>query len=164
VNVGSTFTLELALGQGTEPKSMTPLKNSATKVINFEAPVLIVDDNPLNSFVVCEMVKRLGFNAIAEVDSMKVLDVVESANPFLIFMDIQMPNIDGYQVTRMLRGKEQLLGEVKIPIIALTADAEPSTKKKAIKSGMDDLIVKPFAPAHLELIVNRYASLFQSDM
>ena len=75
-----------------------------------------------------------------------------------------MPNIDGYQVTRMLRGKEQLLGEVKIPIIALTADAEPSTKKKAIMSGMDDLIVKPFAPTHLELIVNRYASLFQSDM
>jgi signal transduction histidine kinase/CheY-like chemotaxis protein len=164
VKVGSTFTLELALIEGEKPNSITPSKSSATKVINFKAPVLIVDDNPLNSFVVCEMVKRLGFNAIAEVDSMKVLDVVESANPFLIFMDIQMPNIDGYQVTRMLRGKEQLLGEVKIPIIALTADAEPSTKKKAIKSGMDDLIVKPFAPAHLELIVNRYASLFQSDM
>jgi CheY-like chemotaxis protein len=164
VKVGSTFTLELALIEGEKPNSITPSKSSATKVINFKAPVLIVDDNPLNSFVVCEMVKRLGFNAIAEVDSMKVLDVVESANPFLIFMDIQMPNIDGYQVTRMLRSKEQLLGGATIPIIALTADAEPSTKKKAIKSGMDDLIVKPFAPAHLELIVNRYASLFQSDM
>jgi len=164
VKVGSTFTLELALVEDEKPNSMTPSKSSATKVISFDAPVLIVDDNPLNSFVVCEMVKRLGFNAITEIDSMKVLDVVEDANPFLIFMDIQMPNIDGYQVTRMLRGKEQLFGEVKIPIIALTADAEPSTKKKAIMSGMDDLIVKPFAPTHLELIVNRYASLFQSDM
>ena len=133
-------------------------------MINFEAPVLIVDDNPLNSFVVCEMVKRLGFNTITEIDSMKVLDIVERANPFLIFMDIQMPHIDGYQVTRMLRSKEQLLGGAKIPIIALTADAEPSTKKKAIKSGMDDLIVKPFSPAHLELLVNRYATLFQPDI
>ena len=164
VNVGSTFILELAFGEGEEPKSSTTSKSSATKVINFDAPVLIVDDNPLNSFVVCEMVKRLGFNAITEIDSMKVLNVVEDANPFLIFMDIQMPNIDGYQVTRMLRGKEKLFGGVKIPVIALTADAEPKTKKKALKSGMDDLIVKPFSPAHLELLVNRYASLFKSNM
>jgi len=162
VKVGSVFTLELALGEAAKPKSMTPSKSRTTKVINFDAPVLIVDDNPLNSFVVSEMVKRLGFIAITELDSMKVLDVVEESHPFLIFMDIQMPNIDGYQVTRMLRGKEKLFGGVKIPIIALTADAEPSTKKKAIKAGMDDLIVKPFAPAHLELLVNRYASLFQS--
>ena len=164
VKVGSTFMLELELSEGEKPKSITPSNSRNTKVISFDAPVLIVDDNPLNSFVVSEMVKRLGFMAITELDSMKVLDVVEDSNPFLIFMDIQMPNIDGYQVTRMLRGKEQLFGEVKIPIIALTADAEPSTKKKAIMSGMDDLIVKPFSPAHLELLVNRYASLFHSDM
>ena len=162
VKVGSTFMLELELSEGEKPKSITPSNSRNTKVIIFDAPVLIVDDNPLNSFVVSEMVKRLGFMAITELDSMKVLDVVEDSNPFLIFMDIQMPNIDGYQVTRMLRGKEKLFGGVKIPIIALTADAEPATKKKAIRAGMDDLIVKPFAPAHLELLVNRYASLFQS--
>ena len=164
VKVGSTFTLELALGEGEEPKSMAPSTSTPKQVIHFDAPVLIVDDNPLNSFVVCEMVKRLGFNAITEIDSMKVLDVVEDANPFLIFMDIQMPNIDGYQATRMLRGKEKLFGGIKIPVIALTADAEQTTKLKAINAGMDDLIVKPFAPAHLELLVNRYASLFQSNM
>ena len=164
VKVGSTFTLELAFDEGEKPQSISPSTSSPKKVIHFDAPVLIVDDNPLNSFVVCEMVKRLGFNAITEIDSMKVLNVVEDVNPFLIFMDIQMPNIDGYQATRMLRGKEKLFGGVKIPVIALTADAEPTTKHKAINAGMDDLIVKPFAPAHLELLVNRYASLFQSNI
>lgn len=164
VKVGSTFTLELAFDEGEKPQSTSPSTSSPKKVIHFDAPVLIVDDNPLNSFVVCEMVKRLGFNAITEIDSMKVLNVVEDVNPFLIFMDIQMPNIDGYQATRMLRGKEKLFGGVKIPVIALTADAEPTTKHKAINAGMDDLIVKPFAPAHLELLVNRYASLFQSNI
>ncbi len=164
VKVGSTFTLELAFDEGEKPQSISPSTSSPKKVIHFEAPVLIVDDNPLNSFVVCEMVKRLGFNAVTEIDSMKVLNVVEDVNPFLIFMDIQMPNIDGYQATRMLRGKEKLFGGVKIPVIALTADAEPTTKHKAINAGMDDLIVKPFAPAHLELLVNRYASLFQSNI
>jgi len=164
VKVGSTFTLELAFDKGEQPQSISPSSRSPKKVIHFDAPVLIVDDNPLNSFVVCEMVKRLGFNAITETDSMKVLNVVEDVNPFLIFMDIQMPNMDGYQVTKMLRGKEKLFGGIKIPVIALTADAEPTTKHKAINAGMDDLIVKPFAPAHLELLVNRYASLFQSNM
>ena len=164
VKVGSTFTLELAFDEGEKPQSISPSTSSPKKVIHFDAPVLIVDDNPLNSFVVCEMVKRLGFNAVTEIDSMKVLNVVEDVNPFLIFMDIQMPNIDGYQATRMLRGKEKLFGGVKIPVIALTADAEPTTKHKAINAGMDDLIVKPFAPAHLELLVNRYASLFQSNI
>ena len=138
VKVGSTFTLELAFDEGEKPQSISPSKSSPKKVIHFEAPVLIVDDNPLNSFVVCEMVKRLGFNAITETDSMKVLNVVEDVSPFLIFMDIQMPNIDGYQVTKMLRGKEKLFGGIKIPVIALTADAEPTTKHKAINAGMDD--------------------------
>ena len=164
VKVGSTFTLELAFGKGKKPQSMSPTKENPKHVIDFDAPVLIVDDNPLNSFVVCEMVKRLGYKAITEVDSMKVLHVVEDVKPFLIFMDIQMPNIDGYQATRMLRGKEKLFGGIKIPVIALTADAEPTTKHKALNAGMDDLVVKPFAPAHLELLVNRYASLFKSNM
>ena len=164
VKVGSTFTLELTFGKGEKPKSMSTSKSSPKQVIHFDAPVLIVDDNPLNSFVVCEMVKRLGFKAITEVDSLKVLNVVEDVKPFLIFMDIQMPHIDGYQATRMLRGKEKLFGCIKVPIIALTADAEPTTKNKALDAGMDDVVVKPFAPAHLELLVNRYASLFQSSM
>ena len=164
VKVGSTFTLELVFHKGEKPKSRAPSKSSPKQVINFDVPVLIVDDNPLNSFVVCEMVKRLGYKAITEADSMKVLNVVSDVKPFLIFMDIQMPHIDGYQATKMLRGKEKLFGGVKTPIIALTADAEPSTKQKALNAGMDDVVVKPFAPAHLELLVNRYASLFQSRM
>jgi len=164
VKEGSTFTLELAFHKGEKPKLRAPSKSSPKQVINFDVPVLIVDDNPLNSFVVCEMVKRLGYKAITEADSMKVLNVVSDVKPFLIFMDIQMPHIDGYQATKMLRGKEKLFGGVKTPIIALTADAEPSTKQKALNAGMDDVVVKPFAPAHLELLVNRYASLFRSRM
>jgi CheY-like chemotaxis protein len=164
IKVGTTFKLELELSESVKPNEIRPSEIKDVKIIKFDAPVLIVDDNPLNCFVVCEMVKRLGFNAITEIDSTNILDVVEEYRPFLIFMDIQMPHIDGYQATKMLRDKEKLLGGNKIPVIALTADAEPITKNKAIKSGMDDLIVKPFAPAHLELLVNRYASLFQAHL
>ena len=63
----------------------------------------------------------------------------------------------------MIRESDQLLGLNNTPVIALTADAEPQTKKKAINAGMDDLIVKPFAPAHLELLVSRYASSYQPN-
>ena len=162
VNVGSTFSLELNLDEGAKPK-VVKSSEKEIKSVSFDSPVLIFDDNPLNSFVVCEMVKRLGFNAITEKDSTKVLEVVNEHSPFLILMDIQMPIVDGYQATKMIRKSNKLskFQLHKIPVIALTADAEPKTKKKALDAGMDDLIVKPFAPAHLELIVNRYASSHQ---
>jgi CheY-like chemotaxis protein len=162
VNVGSTFSLELNLDEGAKPK-VVKSSEKEIKSVSFDSPVLIFDDNPLNSFVVCEMVKRLGFNAITEKDSTKVLEVVNEHSPFLILMDIQMPIVDGYQATKMIRESDKLskFQLHKIPVIALTADAEPKTKKKALDAGMDDLIVKPFAPAHLELIVNRYASSHQ---
>jgi len=162
VNVGSTFSLELNLDEGAKPK-VVKSSEKEIKSVSFDSPVLIFDDNPLNSFVVCEMVKRLGFNAITEKDSTKVLEVVNEHSPFLILMDIQMPIVDGYQATKMIRKSNKLskFQLHKIPVIALTADAEPQTKKKALDAGMDDLIVKPFAPAHLELIVNRYASSHQ---
>ena len=163
INVGSTFTLVLKLDQGEKPTAIRKSKRNKLKVIDLDAPVLIVDDNPMNSFVVCEMVKRLGFNAITEKDSTKVVEVVKEYRPFLIFMDIQMPIVDGYQATKMIRESDQLLGLENTPVIALTADAEPQTKKKAINAGMDDLIVKPFAPAHLELLVSRYASSYQPN-
>lgn len=164
VNVGSTFTLELNLDDGAKPK-VNKSSGKEIKSVRFDSPVLIFDDNPLNSFVVCEMVKRLGFNAITEQDSSKVLEVVNEHSPFLILMDIQMPIVDGYQATKMIRESDKLseLQLHKIPVIALTADAEPQTKKKALDAGMDDLIVKPFAPAHLELIVNRYAAPHQGN-
>jgi len=162
INVGSTFSLELNLDEGAKPK-VAKSSGKETKSVSFDSPVLIFDDNPLNSFVVCEMVKRLGFNAITEKDSTKVLEVVKEHSPFLILMDIQMPIVDGYQATKMIRESDILLGFCNTPVIALTADAEPQTKKKALDSGMDDLIVKPFAPAHLELIVNRYASSHQAN-
>ena len=162
INVGSTFSLELNLNEGAKPK-VVKSSGKEIKSVSFDAPVLIFDDNPLNSFVVCEMVKRLGFNAVTEQDSTKVVEVVKEHSPFLILMDIQMPIVDGYQATKMIRESDILLGFCNTPVIALTADAEPKTKKKAINAGMDDLIVKPFAPAHLELIVNRYASSHQAN-
>jgi len=162
VNVGSIFSLELNLEKGAKPKAVKSSRKEI-KSVRFDSPVLIFDDNPLNSFVVCEMVKRLGFNAVTEQDSTKVVEVVKEHSPFLILMDIQMPIVDGYQATKMIRESDILSGFCNTPVIALTADAEPKTKKKAINAGMDDLIVKPFAPAHLELIVNRYASSHQAN-
>jgi CheY-like chemotaxis protein len=76
-------------------------------------------------------------------------------------MDIQMPILDGYKATQMIREYELKMGLNRVPIIALTADAEPSTKEKALDSGMDDVIVKPFSPTQLEIIVGDYASRFR---
>ncbi|PCJ81331.1 MAG: hypothetical protein COA49_06365 [Bacteroidetes bacterium] len=164
LNEGSTFTLMVKFELVQEPKkpSSDDKLNSAKK--SLQSPVLIVDDNSINSFVVSEMIKIMGFKTVTEIDGAKALDLIKKIKPFLIFMDIQMPIVDGYAATKMIREYELKSGLNKTPIIALTADAENSTKEKALLSGMDDVIVKPFPPIQLEAVVNDYASRFKNNL
>lgn len=163
INKGSTFTLKIKVELVQEPKVLKLDKKLSSETKEIDSPVLIVDDNSINSFVVSEMIKIMGFSTITESDGSKVLDIVKEIKPFLIFMDIQMPIVDGYAATKMVREYELEMGLSKTPIIALTADAESSTKEKALLSGMDDVIVKPFSPIQLEAIVNDYSSKFKKD-
>jgi two-component system, sensor histidine kinase and response regulator len=71
-----------------------------------------------------------------------------------VLMDCQMPDLDGLGATRAIRRQEQRAGaKVRIPIIALTADSEPSDRERCIKAGMDDLMSKPFSEAQLRQLL-----------
>lgn len=161
LNKGSTFTLEVKFEIVKKPKKIKLDKKQNSEANLLKLPVLIVDDNHINSFVVSELIKQMGYNTVTENDGAQALEVSKKMKPFLIFMDIQMPILDGYKATQMIREYELKMGLNRVPIIALTADAEPSTKEKALDSGMDDVIVKPFSPTQLEIIVGDYASRFR---
>jgi signal transduction histidine kinase/CheY-like chemotaxis protein len=161
LNKGSTFTLEVKFEIVKKPKKIKLDKKQNSEAHLLKLPVLIVDDNHINSFVVSELIKQMGYNTVTENDGAQALEVSKKMKPFLIFMDIQMPILDGYKATQMIREYELKMGLNRVPIIALTADAEPSTKEKALDSGMDDVIVKPFSPTQLEIIVGDYASRFR---
>ena len=115
------------------------------------AKVLVAEDNPINQKVVLGILAKLGFTADIAFNGEEVLAALEEKDYSLIFMDCQMPGIDGYEATQKIRqaGSE-------IPIIALTANAMPGDKEKCIESGMNDYLPKPLHVNEIEAMLKKY--------
>ncbi|PKL79541.1 MAG: hypothetical protein CVV25_07710 [Ignavibacteriae bacterium HGW-Ignavibacteriae-4] len=111
------------------------------------ARILLVEDNTINRLVAGEILESSGFNVEYAENGKIAIEMVKEQkddNPYnLIFMDIQMPELDGYEATKGIR---QIKLAKNTPIIALTADAVTGTKEKCLKSGMNGFISKPLDP------------------
>jgi CheY-like chemotaxis protein len=103
--------------------------------------ILLVDDNDVNLRLANFILKKAGYRVTTAKDGREALDIFTGApNEFnLIFMDIQMPHLDGREATRMIRGK----GFKDIPIIAMTAESMKGDREKCLDAGMNDYIAKP---------------------
>jgi len=121
------------------PKSSQTEQTNYENLIQFSGnKALIVDDNPLNLEVTTIMLKKLDIEVITALNGQQAIEKVAKHVFDIIFMDIQMPIMDGIAATQILRkNKEQL------PIVALTAAVLPDDKKAAINAGMDDFLTKP---------------------
>ena len=109
--------------------------------------ILIAEDNPVNQKLTERVLTKLGYKpAIAE-DGKKVLDALNHQHYDLIFMDVQMPEMDGLEATRTIR---QLKGTQPI-IIAMTANALQGDKEICMEAGMDDYVSKPIK---LEVVIS----------
>lgn len=103
--------------------------------------VLLVEDNEVNQMVATRQLKRLGIEPDLAVNGKIALELWKSGAYDLIFMDVQMPEMDGLEATKRLRAD---LG-VKVPIIAMTAHASPQDRARCLEAGMDDYISKPIS-------------------
>lgn len=101
---------------------------------------MIVEDNQDNRELLIKILKVKGFRLIEAVDGEDALQKVSVERPDLILMDISIPKIDGYEVTRRLKNQPDFQD---IPIIALTAHAMKGDREKALKAGCDGYITKP---------------------
>ena len=130
--------------------------------------VLLVEDNLVNSEVAIDMLTAMGVSVDVANNGEKALELFDANNYSLILMDCEMPIMDGYTATYLLREKERELGSNAIPIIALTAHAISGTKEKCISSGMNDFLSKPFSMADLHLVLNQWlkagATSFQHNV
>lgn len=117
--------------------------NSHLKLNRTEEPILlVVDDNRVNQTVASRMLNKLGYAKIDIASSgLDALKKIQEKTYDLIFMDCQMPELDGYETTRRIRLLESHLSQ--IPIIAMTANAMTGDRVKCIEAGMDDYISKP---------------------
>ncbi|MEL7061249.1 MAG: ATP-binding protein [Acidobacteriota bacterium] len=134
---GTTFWFLLPLVEGTAPAQ----RQGPTLEHRDGARILAVDDNDINLVVTTTQLESLGFDVQAVSSGSKALKQL-AREPFdLVFMDCQMPGLDGYETTRRLR-----LGEgpnQQVPVIALTAHAIWPERQRCLESGMDDYLTKP---------------------
>ena len=102
--------------------------------------ILIVEDNEMNRDMLSRRLKRRGFEILFATNGAEGLEAARSQSPDLILMDMSLPVIEGWDVTRQLKAS---LATQKIPIIALTAHAMSGDRQRALDAGCDDFETKP---------------------
>lgn len=121
------------------------------------ATVLLVDDNPANLQLASELLRGLNTQVVQANSGKQAIEACQGYVFDVIFMDIQMPGMDGMETTRHIRALEQ--GKRRTPIIALTAHTITEQKTDLLIAGMDDCISKPVNELQLAHIINRWATL-----
>ncbi len=150
---GSTFWFTIPLIAADDTQRPVNLydesKQSEDVELSKDLRILAVDDHPVNQVFAKKLLKKLGFAYVdlAE-DGHEALEMIDSNSYDIVLMDCQMPELDGYQATTMLREKETVSGQ-HLPVIALTANAMVGDKEKCLKAGMDDYLSKPIKPDKL---------------
>jgi PAS domain S-box-containing protein len=112
--------------------------------------ILVVDDNEVNRLVVVKMLEKFGVNMETANDGGEAVGKVKRKKFDLIFMDCQMPNMDGYEATKVIREVEKANRQMHTPIVALTAHAVKGDDEKCFAAGMDDYLAKPVKTEHIE--------------
>jgi CheY-like chemotaxis protein len=110
------------------------------------AKILVIEDNQYNREMLAKRLQRAGFDIAAAVDGREGIEMARTAEPDVILMDLDLPEIDGWEATRRLKANTITSG---IPIIALTAHAMPQDLKKAVDAGCDQFETKPVMFARL---------------
>ena len=122
----------------------------------FRGRVLLAEDNAINREVCETMLADLGLDVEVAVDGAEAVSRVEQGKYDVILMDCQMPVIDGYEATRMIRDLEESEGLERTPVVALTAHVMAGDREKCLEHGMDDYLGKPFTKATLGAILKNW--------
>jgi PAS domain S-box-containing protein len=117
------------------------------------ATIMVVEDEPINMMLITEVLGKMGFSVIKATNGKQALETLVQQEPQLIFMDVNMPEMDGYTTTRLIRQLPEPYNQ--IPVIALTADAMQGDKEKCMEAGMTDYISKPFKLEEIESVLKK---------
>ncbi|MFO0879426.1 MAG: ATP-binding protein [Gemmataceae bacterium] len=116
--------------------------------------VLLADDSPVNQLLGVRLLEKQGHKVVAVADGRAAVEAV-ATHPFdVVLMDLQMPEMDGFEATRLIREQESTTGR-RVVVIALTAHAMPGDRERCLGSGMDDYLAKPIRADQLFAAINR---------
>ena len=129
-------------------------QNPLTWKAQQEALILVAEDNPINQKVVLRMLEKLGHRADVVPNGGEALKALEMLAYDMVLMDIQMPEMNGFEATGEIRRREEGTGR-HIPVIAMTFHALLGDPEKFLDAGMDDYVTKPVQPAELAAAIAR---------
>ena len=114
--------------------------------------VLVVDDNLLNLHLATAILKKIGVGVYAVASAKEGIEALQRHDFSIVFMDCQMPDLDGYQATKLIRQAENGTGR-RIPIVAMTANAMKGDREKCLEAGMDEYLTKPIDTVKLKAVI-----------
>jgi signal transduction histidine kinase/CheY-like chemotaxis protein/HPt (histidine-containing phosphotransfer) domain-containing protein len=154
-----SMALARALGTELPEDEVRPVADLHSGPVVAGNRVLLAEDNIINREVAVGMLERIGCEVHVATDGRQACEAFANQSFDLVFMDCQMPDLDGFQATRELRRMEQargLTGAAGVPIVALTANAVTGEREKCFEAGMNDFLSKPFHRADLQNVVLRW--------
>ncbi len=128
------------------PNKIIDQNSHSNSVKIHDANILLVDDNAINREIAIEFLKETKVNIDIAVDGLEAIEKIRTGKYQLVFMDIQMPKMDGITATKVIRSDEAYKD---LPIIAMTANAMVDDYEDSLGAGMNDHITKPFHPEML---------------
>jgi len=113
--------------------------------------ILLAEDNSINEFLVCKLLENLGHKTTVAHNGLEAVELAQKQSFDLIFMDLQMPEMDGFQATALIRQRSR--GGRHIPIVAVTAHALRADRERCLASGMDGYVSKPVSLESLKIAI-----------
>ncbi|SHI92843.1 PAS domain S-box-containing protein [Desulfatibacillum alkenivorans DSM 16219] len=129
---------------------------SLTSLQRPDVSILVAEDNPVNQKVALSILKKLGLHAEAVANGREAVKALCEKKYTMVFMDCQMPDMDGYEAARRIRSRRSCVLDPKTPVIAMTAHAMEGDRKKCIEAGMDDYLSKPVEPGALIEMIHKW--------
>lgn len=154
--VGSAFSFVLSFD--IPARVHLPTRKSATRSDEFQtfegATILLAEDNEANTLIAKKFMRNWGVKIVHVTTGKEAVEQVQKRHFDLVLMDLQMPVMDGYEATMLIR--EAGNSPFELPIVALTASAIHTEREQALEAGMNDFITKPFSPAELHTKLKKY--------
>ena len=159
VGRGSVFTIRLLLAECAERAAPARVEHPISSLALAAArgkTVLLVEDNAVNAFISAASLESMGVASVHAVDGTEAVDLYRKRRFDGVLMDCEMPVMDGFAATRLIREYEARTGARRTPIIALTANALTGDREHCLAQGMDDYLSKPIELRQLSALVAKW--------